>query len=175
MAGSWLRVPGRTRSSRGPGGRPDGAGQPMALAPLPGGQAGEAVAELADPLDHRQRDRDLRRHAERAADQDERRFLDTEGSRHRESGIAQRHAEALDDEGIDEADGMTERRQRDPDLGSAEHPGGPVAGSADQQAAAMGVNGEDGIMQAADALQRQARPALRQLEQAALDQPEQAE
>ena len=30
-------------------------------------------------------------------------------------------------------------------------------------------------MQAADALQRQARPALRQLEEAALDQPEQAE
>ena len=49
----------------------------LALVPHRGrdhGEAGEAEADLADPLDHRQRHRRLGRHAERAADQHQRRL-----------------------------------------------------------------------------------------------------
>src|SRR5262245_1327932 len=106
---------------RHPGRHPDRLDR-SGLDNLPRDQGGDSQGDLANALQQRELDRDLRADAEQAASDDEAALLDAERSRDGKADGAERLTQALDDEAFAEIDGHADDMKGEHDLEPAEQP-----------------------------------------------------
>ena len=107
--------------------------QASPLQHLPADKARHAEHEIGGPLDQRQRNRLLRRNAERGAQQHQTAFLRAERAGDGERRPANGMQETFDDQRFGDADRIAHEREHDQDLGNADDPAGHMDDGAGDQ------------------------------------------
>ncbi len=107
--------------------------QASPLQHLPADKARHAEHEIGGPLDQRQRDRLLRRNAERGAQQHQTAFLRAERAGNGERRPANGMQETFYDQRFGDADRIAHEREHDQDLGNADDPAGHMDDGAGHQ------------------------------------------